>query len=183
MNTKDHAVSTERALDLALEALEELNETNSYWWQEVDEATAKKIDPAITAIKQARSAPVLDSTCNETLRAQGKAYPRTCRKCGLGPCIGAPKQPPAAPVQQKPLFADIIAQHPGLAEELKAMDEGFELGYKAGLAAAHRPVALPHKWVGLTNEDFIDLCEDASNFGTGSLIRHIEAKLKEKNNG
>jgi hypothetical protein len=32
--------------------------------------------------------------------------------------------PPAQPepVQQKPLFADIIAQHPGLAEELKAMD-------------------------------------------------------------
>ncbi len=26
----------------------------------------------------------------------------------------------AAPVQQKPLFADIIAKHPGLAEELKA---------------------------------------------------------------
>jgi hypothetical protein len=30
--------------------------------------------------------------------------------------------PPAAPVQQKPLFADIIAKHSGLAEELKAMD-------------------------------------------------------------
>jgi len=42
---------------------------------------------AITVIKQARSAPVQDSTCSETLRAQGKAYPRTCRKCGLGPCI------------------------------------------------------------------------------------------------
>jgi hypothetical protein len=28
----------------------------------------------------------------------------------------------AAPVQQKPLFADIIAKHSGLAEELKAMD-------------------------------------------------------------
>ena len=41
--------------------------------------------------------PVQDSTCNETLRAQSKAYPRTCRKCGLGPCIGAPKQPPAQP--------------------------------------------------------------------------------------
>jgi hypothetical protein len=37
--------------------------------------------------------PVQDSTCNETLRAQGKAYPRTCRKCGLGPCIGAPAAP------------------------------------------------------------------------------------------
>ena len=41
--------------------------------------------------------PVQDSTCNETLRAQGKAYPRTCKKCGKGPCIGAPKQPPAQP--------------------------------------------------------------------------------------
>jgi hypothetical protein len=36
-------------------------------------------------------------------------------------------------------------------------------------------------WVGLTNEQFIDLCEEASNFGTVGLIRHIEAKLKEKN--
>jgi len=51
-------MTTEKALVLALEALEELNDTNSYWWQEVDEATIKKIDPAITAIKQARSAPV-----------------------------------------------------------------------------------------------------------------------------
>jgi hypothetical protein len=50
----------------------------------------------------AQPAPVQDSTCNETLRAQDKAYPRTCKKCGKGPCIGAPKQPPAqpAPVQQ-----------------------------------------------------------------------------------
>ncbi|MFM2239060.1 MAG: hypothetical protein RJA69_434 [Pseudomonadota bacterium] len=44
----------------------------------------------------AQPAPMQDSTCNETLRAQGKEYPRTCRKCGLGPCIGAPKQPPTA---------------------------------------------------------------------------------------
>ena len=33
------------------------------------------------------AAPVQDSTCNNSLREQGKAYPRTCRKCGLGPCI------------------------------------------------------------------------------------------------
>ena len=52
--------------------------------------------------------------------------------------------PPAAPVQQKPLFADIIAQHPGLAEELKWQDEAFELGFQAGLKAApvQEPVAL-----------------------------------------
>ena len=44
---------TQEALKLALEALEELNSTNSYWWQDVDEETIAKIDPAITAIKQA----------------------------------------------------------------------------------------------------------------------------------
>jgi hypothetical protein len=48
--------------------------------------------------------PMQDSACSETLRAQGKAYPRTCRKCGKGPCIGAPT-PPAAPVQ-KPDHSD-----------------------------------------------------------------------------
>ena len=41
------------ALKQALEALEELNSTNSYWWQDVDEETIAKIDPAITAIKEA----------------------------------------------------------------------------------------------------------------------------------
>jgi hypothetical protein len=35
----------------------------------------------------AQPAPVQDSTCNNSLREQGKAYPRTCRKCGKGPCI------------------------------------------------------------------------------------------------
>lgn len=41
------------ALKLALEAFEKLNSTNGYWWQEVDEETLAKIDPAITAIKAA----------------------------------------------------------------------------------------------------------------------------------
>ena len=56
MNTKDQvrsteeAISTERALDLALEALGQL-------WLFGDEA-AVIANPAITAIKQARSAPV-----------------------------------------------------------------------------------------------------------------------------
>jgi hypothetical protein len=39
-----------------------------------------------------------DSTCNHTLRAQGKSYPRTCKKCGFGPCIGKPKQEHGEPV-------------------------------------------------------------------------------------
>ena len=48
---------TKEALELALEALEELNSTNSYWWQEVDKETLAKIDPAITAIKEALAQP------------------------------------------------------------------------------------------------------------------------------
>ena len=50
-------MSKDEALKLALEALEGLNNTNSYWWQEVDEQTLKKIEPAITAIKEALAQP------------------------------------------------------------------------------------------------------------------------------
>ena len=52
MNTKDHAVSAERALDLALEALEE----PGLLWR------SKK---AIAAIKQARSAPYVQEPVGE----------------------------------------------------------------------------------------------------------------------
>jgi hypothetical protein len=45
------------ALKLALEALEELENTNSYWWQEVNEATIKKIELTLTAIKAALAQP------------------------------------------------------------------------------------------------------------------------------
>ncbi len=40
-------MTKDEALDLALEALEELNNTNSHWWQEVDATTIAKIDPGI----------------------------------------------------------------------------------------------------------------------------------------
>jgi hypothetical protein len=66
-------------------------------------------------------APSHNSTCNETLRAQGKPYPRTCKKCGLGPCIGKPKSdttPPAAPVQEpdyKALYEKAAKQYNELA--------------------------------------------------------------------
>ena len=46
-------MTKDEALKLALEALEKLNNTNSYWWQEVDEEIVEKIKPAITAIKEA----------------------------------------------------------------------------------------------------------------------------------
>ena len=36
--------------------------------------------------------PEPDNTCNNALREQGKAYPRTCKKCGLGPCVELAQQ-------------------------------------------------------------------------------------------
>lgn len=58
------------------------NTTKHDWPDDIWDAICK----AIEAEKQEQ-----DSTCNETLRAQGKAYPRTCKKCGFGPCVGKPK--------------------------------------------------------------------------------------------
>ena len=75
-------MTKDEALKLALEALE----------------GADMIDcdmrEAITALREALAEQPAqqDSTCNNTLRAQGKAYPRTCKKCGLGPCVGLAQQ-------------------------------------------------------------------------------------------
>ncbi len=43
-------------------------------------------------------------------------------KDAVNKAIAACRQALAQPVQEKPLFADIIAKHPGLAEELNEMD-------------------------------------------------------------
>jgi len=79
-------------------------------------------------------APSHNSTCNETLRAQGKPYPRTCKKCGLGPCIGKPKSdttPPASPVQEP------------------AIKQGWDVDTLLDKPAAQR------QWVGLTDESVV----------------------------
>jgi hypothetical protein len=62
------------------------------------------------------------------------AQPASCWVCGgagvefddtnkTTPCPNCSEATTPSASQQKPLFADIIAQHPGLAEELKAIDE------------------------------------------------------------
>jgi hypothetical protein len=153
MNTKDHAVSgnvsTERALDLALEALERLD---GWLALRYGSGLTPQEQQVVTAIKQAK-------------------------KSNIKQVIHLYDEPPAAPVQQKPLFADIIAQHPGLAEELRALSEGFELGYKAGLATA-QPALKP-----LTDEQAQDIVERESwgpealtlNYQLLRTIRRTEA--------
>ncbi|HSG19990.1 MAG TPA: hypothetical protein VLA31_04400, partial [Burkholderiaceae bacterium] len=49
----------------------------------------------ITALRERLAQPEQEqnSTCNKALRAEGKGYPRTCRKCGKGPCIADRMEP------------------------------------------------------------------------------------------
>jgi hypothetical protein len=62
------------------------------------------------ALKKALAQPEQqqDSTCNNTLRAEGKGYPRTCRKCGKGPCIADRVQPAQEPVALETVYETIV---------------------------------------------------------------------------
>jgi hypothetical protein len=125
-------MTKDEALRLALEALTDA--LNKPMWNRV------QMEAAITAIKQVRA---LDKKA-ENARELGLDYEPVAwmREWDDGERIpllykrddrntDKPKSvrplvygdtPPSALVQEKPLFADIIAQHPGLTEELKAMD-------------------------------------------------------------
>jgi len=78
---------SKEAMKLALEALEEITD-------EVFSPYDNKLGKAITALREALAEQPAqqDSTCSNALRAQGKAYPRTCKKCGLGPCVELAQQ-------------------------------------------------------------------------------------------
>jgi hypothetical protein len=187
---------------LALEALEGIHPGNmtpmaeEYW------------NKAITAIKQARSAPVQDSTCNETLRAQGKAYPRTCRKCGKGPCIAlanAALDKMAENARELGLDYEPVAFEVGLVEwvgnKLMAtpkvtttppaswmemvtanlVRQGVNK-HKARELAEHFYGLAQRQWVELTDEERTEIRRE-HYARTLPLMDAVEAKLKEKNNG
>ena len=82
--------------------------------------------------------PVQDSTCNETLRGQGKAYPRTCKKCGLGPCVGKPK---AEAEKQETNQVTLTQTNVGIGE--RGM-EAYEAAKKRG-------------WVGVSDERLMEM--------------------------
>ena len=116
--TKDEAL----ALDLALEALE-------YW--DVHGKLHQPTEEAITAIKQARVAPPVQTVAH-----------------GVNPLW--------------------LATHP---DKLTT------------------PPAAQRQWVGLTQDERLHFLNEILDYGTGfvapldSVIRNIEVKLKEKNNG
>jgi len=175
------------------------------WW-DGEKLMAEPIDPTTIYQEPAQQ----DSTCNKTLFAQGKAYPRTCKKCGLGPCIADRVQPAqqcqypkcSYPCPDLPDCRD--AEQPA---QPVAYPEGDIVGpcicgsWPGGKCLKCPRITAPAQrtWVGLTDEE-IDLFingkgdEDDEDYveptGDGfgltdadlvQLVRKSEAKLKEKN--
>jgi hypothetical protein len=135
--------------------------------------------------------PEPDSTCNNTLRAQGKAYPRTCKKCGFGPCVGLAQQAldkkaenarelglDYEPAQQEPVacfsvFRSISGERNTRFLELASLPDGEHYFYTSPPAQ--------RTWVGLTDEERVDLWKATETDNRMVLIDATEAKLKEKN--
>jgi hypothetical protein len=161
--TKDEAL----AFDLALKALglyQAAGFGNSTDFNKQHEAFYKA-QTAITAIKQALAAPVQERCkyCDGT----GDVHDQTGEWRGTCHCVKA-AQP--APVQPVGTVKDLFTQ----AAWEKLDVRGSTNVYLTTPPAAQR------QWVGLTQDEFRDFASTLE-YGTGGLIRAIEAKLKEKN--
>jgi hypothetical protein len=74
------------------------------------------------------------SICNKVLQEAGKPNPRTCSKCGLGPCtekfdplVEPTKSPPIEDIYASLIFEAIHAYGDGLPETCKKTVEAVEL--------------------------------------------------------
>jgi hypothetical protein len=158
------AVSTERALDLALEALTVLLDE----WTPARQAQLKGVE-AVTAIKQARSAPyvasprVQSAERGEPVGTYGEIYKSMQSLVRSG--LQRDRQIYMA-MKDKPLYAT----PPNVATPL----------------AAPAPEERKRQWIGLTEAE-VDECYESVMFNpdiepTRVLVyQAIEAKLKERN--
>jgi hypothetical protein len=188
-------MTTEKALDLALEALELSSVTvDSFGVQ-------RKTQEAITAIKQARA---LDKKA-ENARELGLDYEpykglsehlaqATNGRVRIDPVTGnvgigtAPVQP--APAQEPVAWQIRIGDSPDWAWADTEADADF-YGKQSGLRYEKRPLnttppAAKREWTGLTDEEIQTVWDgvmDGAVFTRREVYKAIEAKLKEKNNG
>lgn len=76
-------MTTEAAEKALLEALKKVDDDHprtAYGFRLGWQAAKNQVDQPVHA----------RTTCNKKLQEQGEGYPRTCQKCGIGPCIGEP---------------------------------------------------------------------------------------------
>ena len=156
-------MTKDKALDLALEALLWANIEINDWRDDAHGYTPEdqpQIMEAITAIKQARSAPVQSCYC-PNCEAMGKE-------------LAALKAQPA-PVQE-PVFCEYCGGND---------DADFGLPTDHCTDCARPQPAAQRQWVGLTDEEFEDIELGCRSTVSGKIMamQKVEAKLKEKNNG
>ena len=132
--------------------------------------------------------PEPDSTCNNTLRAQGKAYTRTCKKCGKGPCVGLAQQAldkKAENARELGLDYEPAQQEPfGYFRYDLRLDAWVQ--NRAGIQGTPFYTSPPAQrtWVDLTDEEIQTewVLTPQNDKAEGIWFgRRIEAKLKEKN--
>ena len=172
-------MTKDEALKLALEALELVNlefvcgnahhkKKDRHKWDENCPIT-DRWQKAITAIKEALAQPeqiMQDSTCSTTLRLQGKPYPRTCKKCGLGPCIAQPTaQPKQEPVALEEYDAGLLNDFGG------GKVEWWQDYIRAELGRAYEyyqsQMVSPPKRKPLTDEEIEDIWKQAISQDNG----------------
>jgi hypothetical protein len=120
-------------------------------------------------------APVQDSTCSETLRAQGKAYPRTCKKCGLGPCIALANAALDKMAENARELGLDYEPHKGLSEHLAQATNGRvridPVTGDVGIGTPAAPVQEPVAWT--VSGKITDWSKDFSAYQTKHYTRPV----------
>ena len=159
-------MTKDEALDLALEALEGIHPGNmtpmaeEYW------------NKAITAIKQARSAPVQEPVAVVKVLPLGDGH----KPMHWADWTNADNPPPEGTL----LHTAVPVQEPVACgyDETTGNCTNNPCCYTT-------PPAAQRTWIGLTDEEFEDIelgCR-STPFGKIEAMRKVEAKLKEKNGG
>jgi hypothetical protein len=116
-----------------------------------------------------------DSTCSNALREQGKAYPRTCKKCGLGPCIELAQQALDKKAENARELGLDYEPSTGMQVSKVWWDSEKLMAKPIPFVEFYKPAQ--RTWVSLTDEQMLAIV----HYSQLDNARAIEAKLKEMN--
>jgi len=160
---------SKEAMKLALEALKELNEENSYWWQEVDESTLKKLISAEKYLEEALANADADAEIIKYHEATIARLQEALAKQEHGePVLWAAKES---------MFMWGKSDESGHPYHIVCKGKKVK-SHQIPLYTTPQQRTWERPWVSLTDADIDSLNLTSA---TKSDIADIEAKLKEKN--
>ena len=153
----------------------------------IEEVLVKKLGQAMTFAKKALAEQPAqqDSTCSNALRAQGKAYPRTCKKCGLGPCVELAQQALDKKAENARELG--LDYEPAQQEPVAWMDVDGNVSdnndHKCFPIALYTSPQTQRTWVSLTEDEISLIVAECSLVSPSDhyFAEAIEAKLRSKN--